>query len=88
MRVWITKYALTSGIEQKEVDHSSYGDSTVRGMGGRGPIFYRRGEWHESLDSAQRKAEQMREKRIAALEKQLAKLRALAFDVQPQKETP
>ncbi len=86
MNVYITKYALTTGIEQRDCELSSDDRTMVWVKGGYN--FYRRGEWHESLDSAQRKAEQMRQKKIAALEKQIARLRAMRFDVQAEKDKP
>lgn len=84
MKVFITKHALTTGIEEREVEFSSDDSTMVCHAVRWGVIFYHRGEWHESIESAQRKARQMQERKIAALEKQLAKLRALTFDVQPE----
>jgi hypothetical protein len=83
MRVWITKYALTEGIIETEARR-------CEGQGIRpGQMielestryepcgaYYHRPEWHETRRGAVERAEQMRQKKIASLRKQLAKLEA------------
>ncbi len=82
MRIWITKYALTSGIESHDnaeihdvADMVSYGDI---GYG----FKYAHGEgkeWHRSEESAISRAESMRISKIASLEKSILKLKKLVF---------
>ena len=76
---WVTKYALTLGIKKVDgiIPHAissgmlCYGDrETAHGN-----------DWHRTEDEAIAKAEQMRVKKIAALEKQIAKLKKLSFTV-------
>jgi hypothetical protein len=77
VKVWITKYALTAGIYQEEVERTEHGvwKDDERG-GGRG---YYANAWHETADGAVARAEKMRAAKIASLEKQIAKLRNLDF---------
>jgi glutamyl-tRNA reductase len=71
--VYISKYALTEGIFEKEGDISDDFPELF--------LWYKKGEWHHTLEEAQAKAEQMRIKKIASLQKQLAKLEKLSFTV-------
>lgn len=78
--LWITKYALTSGIyerEQIEID----GDMAIvlepKSIGGKN--YYHGKDWHVTRDAALARAEDMRLAKIASLEKQLVKLEKLNF---------
>ena len=77
--VWVTKYALTLGIKKVDgiIPHAissrmlCYGDhETAHGN-----------DWHRTEAEAVDRAEQMRLKKIAGLEKQIAKLKKLSFTV-------
>lgn len=79
-KIFITKYALTKGIIEKEAEINSYRD--------RSKYAYVRGEFNGynmtkdaffSYDNAIRNAEEMRQKRIKSLEKQIEKLKKLKF---------
>lgn len=80
MKVWITKYALTDGIiEAKgEQDKLTYGFVVTDG------VF--RNEWFNRIDcftsrtSAIKKAEEMRQKKIEGLKKQIKKLEEMRFE--------
>lgn len=88
MKVWITKYCLTHGIEKIEAEISSTdGDMIKRikdkGISGFQCDEYYHGknkEWHITKDSAIKKAEEMKSKKIESLKKQLQKLEELKFD--------
>lgn len=77
---YITKYALTEGILVVEVQES------VRAAPGTvldtRPYrdAYSGDEWHRTREAAIAQAEKMRAKRLASLEKQIAKLKALDFE--------
>ena len=79
MKVWITKYALTKGIIEAEGevvrDHPNifYANEIVNGLFGEGK------EWHRTKESAIQKAEEMRQKKIASLKKQIKKLEEMRF---------
>lgn len=74
---WVTKYALTAGIERKplRIADSGYAYSLERFHVQYGPT-----EWHQLREQAVAKAEDMRRKKIASLRKQIAKLEGLSFD--------
>ena len=80
MKVWITKYALTDGIieTEGEQDRLTYGFVVTDG------VF--RNEWFNSKDcftsrtSAIKKAEEMRQKKIESLKKQIEKLERMRFE--------
>ncbi len=83
MKVWITKYALTTGISEIEAEICT-GSSTemikeIRS--GCYPVYYhgKGRDWHETLEGAKVKAESMRIKQIKTLEKKIAKLKKMTF---------
>ena len=79
MKVYITKYALSSGILLIDVDDR--GDGVVKDKSNSLLFFHGEGnEWHRTFASAKPRAEEMRVAKIASLEKQLAKLRAMTFE--------
>ena len=78
MKVWITKYALTSGITRHDAelcDHRmvKYGTMQFAHVEGK--------EWHRSYENALLRAEVMRIKKIESLKKSIAMLEAMRFDV-------
>lgn len=79
MKVYVTKYALTEGIQ--EMDGEECGDGMVRIIGDLyGTFFHKEGrDWHREQGSANARAEAMRKAKIASLEKSIAKLRAMKF---------
>jgi len=80
MKVYITKYALTCGIQEKEVE--DYGDGTVGlsdGSAGRNYFHGEGRQWHRTIESAIEKAEDMRRKKIRSLNNALDKLKELKF---------
>lgn len=78
MKAWITKHALTAGIE--ELDGNQFGD--------HGKYFSVNGEyslvcendWHRTREAAIVRAEAMRVAKIASLRKSIAKLEKLRFE--------
>lgn len=79
MKVWITKYALTAGIYQEEVERSERGVWKDNGPSRIGQGFYNN-DWHETPESAIAQAEKKRAAKIRSLEKQIAKLKTLDFE--------
>ena len=80
MKVYITKYALTRGIYQTEVETSfdiakGMVSSTTKGYLNS---FYKP-DWHETWEGAVERANFIKEKKILSLEKQLKKFKALSF---------
>lgn len=81
MKVWITKYALTSGIEEAEATLWGRNDNNVQFVKD-GYTQYYHGEgkdWHRTHAAAVSKAIDMKAKRIASLKKSIIKLEALKF---------
>lgn len=72
MKVWITKYALSSGIKELDVEQCDSPDM-VRGNSWN-DIYHGEGrEWHRTYESAVARAEEMQLKKIKSLRKQIEK---------------
>ena len=80
MNVWITKYAMTRGI--KEIECEDCENGAVKEIENPLPTFYHGEgkEWHRTKESAIQKAEEMRQKKIASLKKQIEKLEGMRFE--------
>ena len=78
MRVWITKYALTEGVQEWEVTQSKdYPNMVFDG----GLYFHGEGrQWHKTERGAIEKAESIRKTKIKSLQKKIAKLEAMRFE--------
>lgn len=76
---FISKYALSTGIQEIEVedcfrvspDMVKFAENTIQ-------IFHK-GEWFRTREEAVVKADDMRRKKIASLEKQIKKLKGMTF---------
>jgi len=82
--VWVTKYALTTGIEQyadaRQCLASSPNGNMIQCDGLCSPCFHGEGrDWHRTRESAVKRAEAMRTKKIASLKKQILALEKLRF---------
>lgn len=83
MKVYITKYALTEGITEKEVELCQTNFDMVQTKDGMRFNCYYHGEgkeWHRTWESAVARAEEMRQKKIKSVEKQLEKLKNMKFE--------
>lgn len=78
MKVWITKYALTKGIIEVEVDSTSSGSIIVKTGDLKGSWFYHT-HYCTSKQEAIVKANEMRRKKIDSLKKQIDKLEKMKF---------
>lgn len=85
MKVWITKYALTAGIIEAEGEFSEQYPSMVSYRDSTGPAlqFVHGNDWHTTESAAFRQAEEMRQKKIASLKKQIKKLEGMQIEVKP-----
>ncbi len=80
IKVWITKYALSTGIEA--VDAEVCGEDMVYyGSYGHGNQYAYGNDWHRTPEAALARAEEMRKSRIASLRKSLDKLESMTFSV-------
>lgn len=82
-RAFITKYALTQGILEKEVEDCFHvSPDMVSAVDNEWREHYH-GEgkdWHRTKEGAVKRAETMRAAKIASLKKQIARLENLTFD--------
>ena len=80
MKVWITKYALTDGIIEAEGE--PYGLEWVSASWDSGYRCgdFEQGEWFDTKERAIKKAEEMRQKKIASLKNQIEKLERMRFE--------
>lgn len=78
---FITRYALTSGIQEMEVE---YDDDKFPGMVtarvGSFPVHFHSKDWHRTRAAAVERANHMRRQKIAALTKKIAALQNLKFE--------
>ena len=81
MKVWITKYALTKGVIEADGELTSSDSVSIlnRDLSLSTHWFYK-GDWFSDKESAIQKAEEMRQKKIASLKKQIEKLDRMRFD--------
>jgi len=84
MKVWITKYALTSGTFEAEAEiASSSKDGQMIRIGGKnsyGNYYHGEGkEWHRTKDSALDRLGALKEKKIASLKKQIKKIESITI---------
>lgn len=86
MKVWITKYALTGGIMEAHISKSElrkdclYKFVDVKLPTGVVDTMVEKGDIHERKESAIKKAEDMRQKEITSLKKQIEKLEGMRFE--------
>ena len=75
---WITKYALSSGIVERVVEHTGI-DGMIERRDCYSPEYFHGDDWHYSKEGAVLKAEEMRKRKITSLEKQIEKLKKKDF---------
>jgi len=80
MKVFVTKYALTRGILEMDVEDCKTSSGMVRTLKDFPIYFHGEGkDWHRTHDAARAKAEDMRVKKIASLHKQIKKFEKMEF---------
>jgi len=79
-KVFITKYALTKGILEKEAEICDYGNGHIRAYVKEEFSSYSLGkECFKTKEQAMERAEKMRLKKIASLKKQIEALEKMKF---------
>lgn len=79
MKVWVTKYALSAGIENVEVE-TTHNFSYVKEAGPHGRDFHGEGkDWHLTKESAVSRAKEMQADKLASLAKQSDRIKKLRF---------
>lgn len=77
MKVWITKYALTTGIIETDAEVCSEDMIQIYK-----PFksYFHKNEWFIKKEDAIKRANSMKDKKIQALNKQIIKLNSLTFE--------
>ncbi|MFJ2455415.1 hypothetical protein ACIOWK_27385 [Pseudomonas protegens] len=83
MKVWITKYALTAGIIEAEGVIEAPGMISYHDSTGPALQFAHGLDWYLTERDAMDRAEEMRQKKIASLQKQIKKLEGMQIEVKP-----
>jgi len=77
-KIYVTKYALTSGISEHDAELLNNGQSaSVRSEYCNS--YYHLNDFHLTLDSTLNKTEEMRINKLKSLDKQIKKISALKF---------
>lgn len=79
--VWITKYALTTGImtEQVEDPAQDYSPNMVCAKAIGLSAYFHGKDWHRTREAAVARAEEMRKTKLVSLRMQIAKLENKTF---------
>lgn len=77
--IWVTKYALSSGIFEAEAEIVDDTMAVVRQYKGGLDIYLHRNEWHTNQADALFDARTRRSRKIASLHKQIRKLENMDF---------
>ncbi len=76
---WITKHALTLGVQCVQAKQSFTEESMIVYGSGVSMYYAHGNEWHRTREAAIARAEEMRIAKIKSLEKTLSKLRSMSF---------
>ena len=86
MKVWITKYALSTGVYCAAVNSLEPSSIiSIKNKNGLNGFSYFHGEgkdWHRTEESAIARANDMRNKKILSMKKQIERLAKMQFDVE------
>ncbi|ELY4830756.1 hypothetical protein SM096_003082 [Cronobacter sakazakii] len=82
-KIYITKYALTSGIFTAEADvNTEKRMASFRGSESGFVQCYHGDDFHFNEEGALARAEEMRNKKLKSLDKQMKKISAMKFEIQ------
>jgi len=84
MKAYVTKYALTEGIQELEGELTKcgkyfYNHGHAGARYGEARFFHNKSHWTTDKAEAVKRAEAMRTKKISSLKKQIAKLEKISF---------
>ena len=79
MKIWITKYALTRGIIEAEINMPSGEYITITRISGCPSTTLKPCEWFKSKEDAIKKAEEMKKTEIENLIRRIKKLEKMRF---------
>lgn len=83
MKIWNTKYALTTGITEHEAEvGENENRALVRKTESSHFDMYLSGkDWHKTKEAAIARANEMKIKKLQSLDKQIKKISAIEFDL-------
>lgn len=82
MRVWITKYALTSGIYTADATLCDDISDTMIAVETGGPrACFHGADWHRTKESALARAEEMRIAKLKSLDKQARRISSMKIEI-------
>ena len=77
---WVTKYALTDGIQKMQVqDCFGTSPTMVEKVNGRNQYYHGK-DWHRTPEEAVARAKEMQAAKLKSIERRLAKVAAMDFD--------
>jgi hypothetical protein len=80
MKVWITKYALTKGILEKDADSSSVSKEMIKVRDDKYTEYYHGQDWHLNKENAIIRAEKMRKGKLDSLKREIERIQNVKFD--------
>ena len=80
IKAWVTKYALTKGIEVVDAEVCDGEGMISYGNVGYGSQYAYGKDWHRTPEAALARAEEMRKAKIASLHKSIAKFEVMTFE--------
>ncbi len=78
MKIYITKYALTNGIEEIEAETTQF-PNMIKTVG-KYPQIFHKPFWYESKEEAIEHAEILRKRKIESLKKSIKKFEKIDFN--------
>jgi hypothetical protein len=79
IHIWITKYALTSGIFEADAEIESNIAYVSKNLNGSFLQHYLNNDWHLTEEAAKKRAQEMKIKKISSLQKQIKKIEEIKF---------
>ena len=79
MKIYVTKFALTKGILEKEAEICSTVNEKMIKVDSKYPEYLHKPFWHTSKEDAIVHAEILRENELKSLEKRIEKLKKIKF---------
>jgi hypothetical protein len=79
MKAWITKYALTDGIQEIECELAQTRPNMIVGVDKFRMSYFHKPYWHLTRDGAERHARVLQERKLISLRKSIARIEKLSF---------
>lgn len=80
LTAWITKYVLTQGIFSTKVEVCLETNDRMVSDTERSMVYYHENDWHLTKEAAVKRANNIRNKKIASLKKSIERIKKLDFE--------